>query len=78
MQVCFGEYPFVAHKQLPRYIYSQLHNAGAHISWSVRKTRAPAGGMLLSLLAWPLDPQRMGDERREHCVSRGTTISRSL
>lgn len=35
-------------------------------------------GMLLSLLACPLDPQRMEDERRKRTVSPGATISCSL
>lgn len=44
LRECFGEYPFVAHKQLPRYISSQLHNAGANIStvWlACQKDRSP-------------------------------------
>lgn len=32
LQECFGEYSFVADKQLPIYIYNQLHNAEANIS----------------------------------------------
>ncbi len=44
LRKCFSEYPFVAYKQLPRYISSQLHNAEANIStvWLVcQKDQSP-------------------------------------
>lgn len=50
----------------------------ARSDWSVTNTRALSGGMLLSLLAWPLDPQRIEDKRRESALFPGAPLSPAL
>lgn len=79
MQASFDEYPFVNisyYTDISTVSFLMFVQLTLAQKESVRKT--PAGGMLLSLLAWPLDPQRMEDERRKHSVSLGTSISCSL
>lgn len=50
----------------------------ARLDLCQKARKALSDGMLLSLLACPLDPRRMEDERRKRTVSLGATISCSL